>query len=443
MKFNDYYLQRDKKEIETILGEYGITLSKEQIEILVESNWLSRTRKGLGKAALLASLPFAMSANWADHQPKPYHFHGDRLMANQQQFNDEASDKAYIEAGGPRFTDRDAEKFLKFRSTPEHNKVLKRAGLPADYIPSPVRQFVYGVEISSAEEMSETKATIEGEVKKHFGRDSFVSIVQSRDAVTGGSVLWVRIQGVVVAMNEQDAVKRAEVIITEIARNKGFEVQDFKDMHKPDIEVKQASRSTIDYAAESTAVPYRFIVGFKMVPVKKEWTEAIVESADVIKREMKNYLRNKWKGLEDVNSKEFDDDMEIAIHWFSQDHHSGQWSDLYSISSTSPYRPSILSKGIKSEDETVQMLYNDLEEKYAHHESVKNENLRTHRERDPFARHEIVGRPVDAGGKTCDFCGSPGKNGKLLQYTIESDGGRTNTASGLFCCKSCFRNYNS
>lgn len=27
--------------------------------------------------------------------------------------------------------------------------------------------------------------------------------------------------------------------------------------------------------------------------------------------------------------------------------------------------------------------------------------LRSHRERDPFARQEVVGTPVDAAGKTC------------------------------------------
>jgi hypothetical protein len=75
--------------------------------------------------------------------------------------------------------------------------------------------------------------------------------------------------------------------------------------------------------------------------------------------------------------------------------------------------------------------------------AVKSEALRTHSERDPFARQTMVGRPVDAEGKTCDFCGSPGKNGKLYQYTVESDGGRNHEVDGLFCCKSCFKAYHS
>jgi hypothetical protein len=69
------------------------------------------------------------------------------------------------------------------------------------------------------------------------------------------------------------------------------------------------------------------------------------------------------------------------------------------------------------------------------------ESLRTHSERDPFARQDVVGRPVPAKGKTCDWCGSEGKGGKLYQYTIETDGGRSHETKGLFCCKSCFKSY--
>lgn len=75
--------------------------------------------------------------------------------------------------------------------------------------------------------------------------------------------------------------------------------------------------------------------------------------------------------------------------------------------------------------------------------AVKNEAMRKHSERDPFARQDTVGRPVDAGGKTCDWCGNVGKNGKLYQYSVESDGGRKTTLKGLFCCKDCLKSYNS
>lgn len=94
-----------------------------------------------------------------------------------------------------------------------------------------------------------------------------------------------------------------------------------------------------------------------------EWLNKLNESTE-LKEEMKEYLKNEFKGLEDVNSQDFNFDMEAAIYWFSTDYHSGQSSDLYSISSTSEYNPSIMSKGIESEPENVKMLYQALEEKF-------------------------------------------------------------------------------
>jgi hypothetical protein len=34
-------------------------------------------------------------------------------------------------------------------------------------------------------------------------------------------------------------------------------------------------------------------------------------------------------------------DIEAAIYWFSTDWHGGQWSNLYSALSTSPYKPGL------------------------------------------------------------------------------------------------------
>ena len=42
-------------------------------------------------------------------------------------------------------------------------------------------------------------------------------------------------------------------------------------------------------------------------------------------------------------------DIEEAIYWFCATHHSGQWSNLYSIVSTSKYRPSPLHNGPSTE----------------------------------------------------------------------------------------------
>lgn len=95
-----------------------------------------------------------------------------------------------------------------------------------------------------------------------------------------------------------------------------------------------------------------------------EWMEDKEENEPTLKDQMINYLKNQYKGLEDVNSKDFLFDMEAAIYWFANDYHSGQWSDLYSILSTSDYRPGMMSRGLESEPETVQMLYKSLEEKF-------------------------------------------------------------------------------
>ena len=34
-------------------------------------------------------------------------------------------------------------------------------------------------------------------------------------------------------------------------------------------------------------------------------------------------------------------DIEAAIYWFASDWHGGQWSNLYSVLSTSPYKPGL------------------------------------------------------------------------------------------------------
>lgn len=192
------------------------------------------------------------------------------MMANRQRMDDEAADRAYRDAGGPEFKDTDGDEFLRFLKTPRHREALRRAGLPSNYIPSALRHFVYGTQLSVVDEFHEVSVEIKGEIQKRFGKDSFVRVVQSKDAVTGGSILMVRADGVVMAMNEQDAARRAEIVMREIARSKGFEVEGFEDLHAPDVEVKKAPRSTADFAAESAGAPHRFSVRFKLVPGRKK-----------------------------------------------------------------------------------------------------------------------------------------------------------------------------
>lgn len=52
-----------------------------------------------------------------------------------------------------------------------------------------------------------------------------------------------------------------------------------------------------------------------------------------------------------------DFDVESALYWFANDYHAGQWSNLYSVLSTSEYKPSPLASGIASESELGQEIY--------------------------------------------------------------------------------------
>jgi hypothetical protein len=45
------------------------------------------------------------------------------------------------------------------------------------------------------------------------------------------------------------------------------------------------------------------------------------------------------------NPSDDDADVYCAIYWFANDWHSGQWSNLYSVLSTSPYRPGMCERG--------------------------------------------------------------------------------------------------
>lgn len=53
-------------------------------------------------------------------------------------------------------------------------------------------------------------------------------------------------------------------------------------------------------------------------------------------------------------------DVEEALYWHCADYHEGQWSERYSILSTSPFKPSPLSHGPDSE--VAQLIYNALAE---------------------------------------------------------------------------------
>ena len=87
-------------------------------------------------------------------------------------------------------------------------------------------------------------------------------------------------------------------------------------------------------------------------------------SAEEMKSEMKQYLKNRFSGLLDIRTKDFEFDVESAIYWFANHYHEGQWSDLYSILSTSDYRPGRDHSGPENDGEVTKMLYDALVDKY-------------------------------------------------------------------------------
>lgn len=61
----------------------------------------------------------------------------------------------------------------------------------------------------------------------------------------------------------------------------------------------------------------------------------------------------------------FEIDFAIAVYWFSNDWHGGQWSNLYSVLSISEYRPGRMETGIGHEgNEAAEMIYNHLFEAF-------------------------------------------------------------------------------
>ena len=55
--------------------------------------------------------------------------------------------------------------------------------------------------------------------------------------------------------------------------------------------------------------------------------------------------------------------MEEAIYWFANFNHGGQWSNLYSVLSTSPFRPGPISKG-PEKGGSSEIMYQALEQEF-------------------------------------------------------------------------------
>lgn len=79
--------------------------------------------------------------------------------------------------------------------------------------------------------------------------------------------------------------------------------------------------------------------------------------SDPDREEMLQYLKSQF------GSEANEDDAEVAIYYFASDYHGGQSSNLYSVLSTSPYRPGPISN-VESEGELVKMMYDALVDEF-------------------------------------------------------------------------------
>lgn len=78
------------------------------------------------------------------------------------------------------------------------------------------------------------------------------------------------------------------------------------------------------------------------------------ELISTFKRMLKGEGKSEWKF-----------DIESAIYWFASDYHDGQWSNLYSVLSTSDYRPGPMETGLDSDENFgAKMMYEHLVSKF-------------------------------------------------------------------------------
>lgn len=96
---------------------------------------------------------------------------------------------------------------------------------------------------------------------------------------------------------------------------------------------------------------------------KKSKTEddTSLQDTAAFHKEMKDHLISRFKGLVgDEESDDFNFDLEAAIYWFANDHHSGQSDQLYAVLSQSKYNPSQFTNSVETESELVNELYKEL-----------------------------------------------------------------------------------
>ena len=107
---------------------------------------------------------------------------------------------------------------------------------------------------------------------------------------------------------------------------------------------------------------------FKKGKGKKIMQEKKIQ--DPTKEEMMDYLSSQFG-----NEEGFQDDAEVAIYWFSNFNHGGQWSNLYSVLSSSPFSPGPIARGPQP-GSSEEMMYQALESEFGSGEQSIDEDMR-------------------------------------------------------------------
>ena len=85
---------------------------------------------------------------------------------------------------------------------------------------------------------------------------------------------------------------------------------------------------------------------------------------DPTDKEMRDHIATAFAGLMDPHDKESNEfDIAEAIYWFAGNYHGGQWTNLYSVLSTSDYRPGPMTDGPEPDSQSA-MIYSELESEF-------------------------------------------------------------------------------
>lgn len=92
------------------------------------------------------------------------------------------------------------------------------------------------------------------------------------------------------------------------------------------------------------------------------------EDAKGLRDTMASHLRRTFRWIGDLD----DFDIEAAIYWYAHDHHEGQFSPLYVVLSTSPYKPGPLHRSVEDDGEVATMMYDELVRRFRPRWSRRN-----------------------------------------------------------------------